>query len=191
MKGFFGLLGVLAVIGGVVSVADGDGPSRQRAASFDAQRGRNIEAVDKYLELVDKALVAIEGNGRAVEIAISRVVKHVKRECPAIASGAPSDQSRWRVGLGITEELGTAADHANGVIIGRLLQSSEQLQWGSPVIASATHRGVSAAATQAALARPRICVVLRDWRQGRFVRVPRRLAEFSQEFAAESEAARL
>lgn len=195
MKGLIGLLVVVMMIGGLVDRAIGDRPSHlavaKSLAKSLAENASDADATGLYLALVDTALTAIEANHKSIETSVYRVADDVARECPAVATGAAADQSRWPVEVGITEDLGIAADHANTAILHQLLRRSERLRLRDVTLAGLVQRGVRAAARQAGLARPPICMVLREWRQDHFRQTPRKLADFSRRFETVSEAADL
>jgi hypothetical protein len=183
MKGFIALLVVAVVVGGgVVDRAAGNRPSREAAVEPLAENVSDADATGQYLAFVDTALTGIENNAGSIEAAIGRAVSYAGRECPALVAGAAIGQSRWPVEMGITEDLGIAADHANAAIIFQLLRGSERLRSRDPALAGLLRDRVGAAARLAELARPRICMVLHGWREDHFQQVPRKLADFSRKF---------
>ena len=169
-------------VGGGVDRAAGDWSSHQAVSEALTQREDDTKATDQYLVFANTAHGLMERNFSSTKVVINRVVGEVRRKCHGIAGGAPINQLRWRVGLGITEDLGTVAAHINVAIIHKLLQKSGQLRWAQSVITELVRRHVSAAERQAELARPQICTVLREWHQSHFQQIPRGLAEFSQKF---------
>lgn len=183
MKGFISLLVLAAVVGGVADRTDG-GQASYRATVRPRAENASDTAAGRYLAFVDTALAAIETNVGPIKAAIDRVVSYAGRECPAIVAGATLGHSRWPVEMGITEDLGIVADHANAAIIRQLLRRSERLRLRDSMLAGLLHRRVRAAARLAELARPPICMVLREWRRDHFQEIPRRLADFSREFDA-------
>jgi hypothetical protein len=187
MKGFIGLLVLTAVVGGVADRTAGGQASYHATVEPRAEHASD-SATGQYLAFVDTALAAIETNVGPIEAAIDRVVSYTGRECPAIVAGAIIGHSRWPVETGITEDLGIAADRANATIIDQLLRRSKRLRLRDPMLAGLLYRRVRAAARLAELARPSVCVVLREWRRDHFQEIPRRLADFSREFDALAEA---
>ena len=179
--------GVLACLGVVIGVSVVNGTS---LAGSSVSNGNHVdrEATRRYLAAERTALVGSRGAMLLVYAAISRRVDSVERRCPAVASGAPRDPSRWLVEVGLAETLLVSAAQADRSVTARLEQTASRLRWTQPRITHLVHQELLAGDTLAHRKLPDICMSLQEWARDGFRRVPQTLKQFSREVAPFSEA---
>jgi hypothetical protein len=144
------------------------------------------QATSEYLTAVHAALIEVKKSMPSVGIAVSRVV-HSTEHCPAIATDAPHNSSRWSVEVGITETLLIAADRADARVTAKLGKKINRLRWSIPRLTHLARLEVLLANTLDHRKLPGLCAYLQHWARSRFQEIPGGFIQFIHEIQSFSE----